>query len=201
MKVPTYDECAALQVERANPWFSEPWDLNLLILRSGTVGQWDDLAVMAFMDDNGRNLVYAVQCTADAWEGEWTNPTHPDGCCYILDGRYPGGYALGEHKGRPALRQQKPFDYVRWPKGRTVPSVADLDALAAEGAHFSDICGTHLHNRASGRSPAQPRTDDSEGCVVSLHYHEHAGLIELVRQQGRFAGSLSVSPTFITLEA
>jgi len=194
---PSYSECRALREGAGAPWFSDQWDLNLLILRSGVVGEWDDLAVVACLDDEGREVVQAVQVTADAWRGEWLQPTNAAGCVYILDGHYPGGYSLGAHRGRPALRQRKPFSYVRWPAG-SVPTVGDLEARAVEHA-FESICGTHLHNRATARAPDRPRTDDSEGCVVSLYYHEHAALVELVATQATRAGSDIVSPTFLTI--
>ena len=200
MNVPTYDELAELQVGHGYPWFTAPWDLNLICLRTDTVGAWDDLLVCAFSDDAGRQLVYPVTVTADAWAGEWTDPTNPDGCVYILDGRYSVGLTLGEHKGRPALRQVKLFDYVRWPSDRPwVPSGAELRALAESGARFSDICGTHAHNDYTTKSTAEPPVDSSEGCIVALHRHEWAGLIELVNQQGRHRGGVTVSLTVITL--
>jgi len=198
VKVPSYQELAALRVSNAQPWFTDAWDLNLVILRSGYVGRWDDLVVVATVDDAGREIVYPVACTADAWPGEWVDPTNPSGCVYILDGHYPGGLSLGEHKGRPALRQVRPFDCVRWPATlRTVPTVEELEAVA-QSSRFSAICGTHLHSCYTSRSTAEPPPDSSEGCVVSLHRHEHAGLVELVRQQGRHAGGVTVSPTFHT---
>ena len=195
MTVPTYDELAALQVSQSRPWFTAPWDLNLICLRTDTVGAWDDLLVCAFTDDAGRELVYPVTVTADAWAGEWTDPTNPEGCVYILDGRYPGGLKLGEHKGRPALRQAASFDYVRWPSDRAwVPTGAELRAEP----DFSGYCGTHAHNNYTSKSTTEPPKDSSEGCIVALHRHEWAGLIELVTQQGRHRGGVTVSLTMIT---
>ena len=56
--------------------------------------------------------------------------------------------------------------------------------------------GTHWHNRVSNRTPEAPSTDDSEGCTVSLYYHEHLAGIELVKIQKQKRGSAIVSPTF-----
>lgn len=194
----TYAGLRALRYAKGLPWFTKPWDLNLVILRSGVVGVWDDLVAMACIDDSGREVLQLARATGDAWEGEWTNPTHPDGCVWVTDQHVPRGFVLGDHKGRPALRQpyEVHFEYVRWPRsmGR-VPSVAELEAQP----HFMAYCGTHLHNRHNGRSPAKPRPDDSEGCTVNLYRHEHAAIIELVKVQKEVHGTAVVSPTFAKL--
>jgi len=192
-----YARAKALRESVGAPWFTAPWDLNLIVIRSGRVGRWDDRIVVATVDDTGREIVLVCQATGDAWEGEWTNPTHPDGCIYVLDQHVPGGYALGEHKGRPALRQQRPFHCVRWPRTRgTVPTVEELEELAEFGHDFTENRGTHIHNRVSDRAPEAPATNDSEGCTVTLYQHQHAALIELVKVQKRVRGSDVVSPTF-----
>ncbi len=195
-----YDRLKAYRESVGAPWFDAPWDLNLCVIRSGTVGVWDDRVVICTTDEAGRRVVQRVVATGDAWEGEWLEPSHPDGCVYVLDQHVPGGLILGEHKGRPALRQQKPFRCVRWPAGEAVPTVAQLEDRALTRA-VSDIRGTHLHNRVSGMAPEKPAANDSEGCTVSLYYHQHAAMIELVRQQERVHGSTVVSPTFLKRSA
>lgn len=188
-----YDRLKAYRESIGAPWFVKPWDLNLVIARSGQVGAWDDLIFVACMDDGGRRVVERLTATGDAWEGEWAKPTNPAGCIYVLDQHVPGGLIRGEHKGRPALRQNAPFRYVRWPPDRgRVPTVAELVALPA----FTGNNGTHLHNRVSNQTPAKPSTDDSEGCTVNLYYHQHSMMIELVETQEDRHGSTVVSPTF-----
>lgn len=182
---------------RGLPWFSKPWDLNLFVLRDGVVGNWRDTVLCTCVDDAGRRVVLRTKCTSDASLHEWTNPTHPDGCIYVLDQHVPGGLVLGEFKGRHALRQKEDFLYVRWPKSKGyVPKVSELEVLAVDHS-FSANRGTHLHNRRDGSAPAKPIPDDSEGCTVNLYRHEHAALIEMVKQQRRFHGSAVVSPTYL----
>lgn len=195
-----WEKLKAYREKKGLPWFTEPWDLNLFILRSGRVGEWDDLWFLTCVDDSNRRIVQRVKATSDAWAGEWTNPTHPDGTVFILNGHYPGGYERGLHKGRICLRQRVNFEYVRWPANGQIPTVAQLNSLAASGKSFWDNRGTHIHNRISGKAPAKPQRDDSEGCVVSLWYHQHMAGIELVKQQERFRGSSIVSPTFLRAE-
>jgi hypothetical protein len=192
-----YAKMQAFREQAGLPWFTKPWDLNLIIARSGSVGRWDDVVMLACLDDAGRRVVHTCVATGDAWSGEWKNPTHSDGCIYVLDGHYPGGLELGEHKGRPAMRQRKAFRCVRWPtsEGR-IPTVAELVALADGGAAFTEIRGTHWHNRVSNYAPEAPKTDDSEGCTVSLHWHEHIAGIEMVKTQRDRLGSAIVSPTY-----
>lgn len=175
------------------PWFTAAWDLNLFVMRSNFVGQWDDLVIAATCDDAGRDVVLCCTATGDAWGGEWESPTNAAGCIWTVDQHVKGGLTLGEHKGRPALRQAAPFRYVRWPAGAGhIPTVADLELLPA----FTANVGTHIHNRASDKTPLEPATDDSEGCVVNLYQHEHAALIRLVEQQKARHGTATVSPTF-----
>lgn len=192
-----YERCSSYRRARGLPWFTKAWDLNVLVFRSSKVGSYDDLGVVCCLDDVGRRIAHRLSVTGDAWEGEWLHPSHPDGCIYILDQHVPRGFVVGTHKGRPALRQASPFRYVRWPKEMgTVPSVHDLELRGASGYSFSDQCGTHWHNNWDGMSPEKPRRDESEGCTVSLYWHEHAALLALVEQQRRFRGSDVVSPTF-----
>ncbi len=192
-----YTAVKALRERLGAPWFTKPWDLNCVIARSGAVGAWDDLVLFACNDDAGRPVVFTTTATGDAWTGEWTNPTHPNGCIYVLDGHYKRGFAIGKHKGRPALVQRADFRYVRWPKGMgRPPSVSELVARAEAGHAFTDNRGTHLHNRVSDRTPEAPETDDSEGCTVNLYYHEHYGMMKLVEVQKSRRGTTIVSPTF-----
>ena len=191
-----YDRCHRYRESIGAPWFIKPWDINLLVIRSGVVGAWDDLVVLCCIDDADRRIVHRVRATGDAWSGEWLAPSHPGGCIYVLDQHVHGGLVLGEHKGRPALRQNAAFECVRWIPDNTIPTVAQLEARAVEHS-FNDIRGTHLHNRYSGRSPDKPQTDDSEGCTVSLYRHEHIAMCELVKQQKTYRGSGVVSPTFL----
>lgn len=195
---PTYEQLRALRQRLSLPWFTDPWDLNLVILRSDEVGRWDDLLCLAYVDGDGREHVEVIPCTSDAWVGEWTSPTHPDGCLYILDQHVPGGYGPGLHKGRPALRQREPFRYVRWPRRDRIPTVDELEALAAS-ASFTGIRGTHVHNRVSDRVPERPARDDSEGCVVVMRAGDIHVVMRLVELQRRHVGTDTVSPTFARL--
>ena len=64
MKVPSYQELAALRVSNAQPWFTNAWDLNLVILRSGYVGRWDDLVVVATVDVAPAMVVHVAVAAA-----------------------------------------------------------------------------------------------------------------------------------------
>jgi hypothetical protein len=197
MTPPTFQQLRAYRLSRGLPWFDDPYDLNLAIVRGELVGEWDDLVCIAYIDEDGREVVESWPCTADAWRGEWADPTHPDGCVYILDQHVPGGYKPGLHRGRLAMRQARPFHYVRWPAalGR-VPSVQDLEDRAALHG-FHDNRGTHIHNRVSARTPVRPARDDSEGCVVTLRQHHMRSIRDLVALQQRHVGSAVLSPTFV----
>lgn len=195
----TYGRLRAFRVDHGHPWFTKAWDLNLVIARAPDVGTWESRLYVACVDDVGREVVLEAPCTGSAWKGEWTHPSNSAGCVYVLDQHVTGGLTLGKHRGRDALVQRKPFRCVRWEPDGTVPTVEQLQARAANGHEVEGMFGLNVHNRASGIAPAEPRTDDSEGCTVLLYYHHHAALLELVRQQETFRGSAIVSPTFCRL--
>ena len=196
--IPSYASLEQYRRAIDAPWFTSPFDLNLIIARSGNVGIWDDQVLFAFTDDGGRNVVEAYTATGDAWEGEWTDPSNAEGCIYILDQHVPGGLELGKFKNRRALRQQKPYEFVRWPKEyNRIPTVAELEALDRQTGNQ----GTHIHNRVSGLAPLKPGTDDSEGCTVFLYQHQYAGMLRLVEEQKKRHGSTVISPTYCKLTA
>lgn len=179
------------------PWFELAWSLNVFVVRSEQVGRWDDWLIVCAVDEHGREVYHASPVTGEAWEGEWTDPTHPAGCIYVLDQHAVSAYAPGLHKGRRALRQVGQLRYVRW-AGDGVPSVAQLEAMAgAEWAVFVDNRGTHIHDRVSDRQPAKPARDDSEGCVVFLRRPDRDHVLALVAEQLRHRGSDRVSVTFV----
>lgn len=192
-----YDRLKEYRLDNGLPWFAKPWDLNAFVIRSGTVGEWDDQVVIVTHDDADRRVIQRVRATGDAWEGEWIYPTHPDGTVYVLDGHYPSGWKYGLHKNRICMRQNADFNCVRWPADGTVPTIAQLETRAVDGHSFMGNRGTHWHNRFSGKSPAKPQKDDSEGCTVSLYYHQHTAGMELVRLQKRYCGGDVVSPTYL----
>ena len=188
-----YAQLRDYRIRQNLPWFTAAFDLNLVVLRSGTVGRWDDLTCWAFTDDAGRKCVELFVATGDAWEGEWVHPTHPNGCAYVLDQHVAGGYRIGKHHGRSALVQVKPFAFTRWPKGEgRPPTVAELETLPV----WTDIRGFNLHDRVTGRTPERPATDDSESCTVHLFKHQHFAALELVAQQGARGLGDTVSVTF-----
>lgn len=182
----------------AAPWFTKAWDLNLFVARSDRVGLWDDFVIVATVDDVGRNVLLQLPATADAWQGEWTGPTNGAGCVFTLPGHYKSALQLGQHNGRPALRQVASMRSVRWPAAMArIPTVAELELQAS----FTGIVGTHIHNRVSDKTPMVPGTDDSEGCVVLLYQHDHAALIRICEQQRDRHGVDKFSPTYCTRAA
>lgn len=195
----TYDQLREVREAMGAPWFTAPWDLNMIIARTNHVGEWDDRIFVACVDDNGREVVESFVCTGDAWEGEWLDPTHSGGCAYVLDQHVVGGLRRGTHKGRDALVQAKPFYFVRWdPETGRVPTVRELEALALEpGRKLYDVRGFNVHDRYNGQAPDKPAKDDSEGCTVQLYKHRHTMLMGMMDLQLEFRGASSVSPTYV----
>jgi hypothetical protein len=194
-----FDALKAYRVSNGLPWFTKTWDLNLFMVGDGTIGTWGDEAVLLTHDDANRRVIHRCVATRDAWEGEFKNPTHPDGCVWVMPGHYAGGLKAGHHKNRIAMVQVAPFKNVRWPPGmRHVPSVNELIKLG-ETESFMANRATNWHNRASHLAPMKPKTDDSEGCMVNLYYHQHVGAMRLVQNQLKARGSDVVSPTYLQI--
>lgn len=188
-----YAACRSYRRTIGAPWFTRPWDLNLLVARSERVGLWDDLVIVATLDDSGREVVLECMATGDAWAGEWIGPSNGAGCIFTLDQHVKGGLQLGEHNGRPALRQVADFRYVRWPPSmKRAPTVGELEMQSSS----KGINGTHIHNRVSDKAPMAPAMDDSEGCTVLLYQHEYAALIRMCEQQIARHGIDRFSPTY-----
>ncbi len=196
MTAPTYAQLKAYREDRGLPWFDALYDLNLVILRDEEVGNWGDWICLAFTDETGQQVVEAFQSSADAWDGEWTDPTHPGGCIFIVDQHVVGGYAPGPHNGRPAIRQVRPFTYVRWPPGKGYkPTVRELEARRPRH-EFEAIRNTNLHDRVSDRQPDRPARDDSEGCPLTRSRASLVRIRALAATQKRHVGTDAMSPTF-----
>ena len=184
------DYCRA----KGYPWYTEPYRLNLVYLRGEGVGAWDDRCCVSWVDKSGMRFTRLITVSTEASLEEWTNPTHPDGCIWIKDGCYVDAFEVGLHKGRPALRQRKAFDYVRWTESGA-PTFQDLMDLP-EGLVFTAVRGTHHHNRVSAQEPDRPKDGDSEGCVLTKSQGDHIELMGLMAIQVREARHKYLSPVF-----
>ncbi len=194
-----YELLRSFRLDNDLPFFEKPWDLNLFMVRDNIIGEWSDEAILITHDDADRPVVHRCIMTGDASISEWKDPTHPDGCLWVMPGHYPGGYHRGLHKGRRCFRQRREFNNVRWPKSlNRIPTCGEL-IERGESHGFMGIRGTNWHNRVSGLAPARPRPDDSEGCPVNLYYHQHEGAMMLGDLQEKNHGSSVVSPTFLQI--
>ena len=191
----TYEQAQQVRLAAGAPWFTAPWDLNLIVFRSGVIGLWDDAVVVACRDDSDRPIVVEVRATGDASMAEFRQSTHRDGAIWVLPQHVPGGLVLGEFRGRVSLLQREPFRYVRWPSDGTVPTVDQLLERAREH-EFVARRGTHIHPRSSNATPLRPMSYDSAGCTVPLYRHEWASVVALVELQGIRRDSRIVSPTY-----
>jgi hypothetical protein len=189
--MPSYAQLKAYRTARGLPWFTKAHDLNLFVLLGPQIGAWDDHVVAAFTDTSGREIVESYPATADASAAEWIKPTNPAGCWWTRPQHVPGAFVLGESKGRPALRQAKPFEGARWPGG-SVPTPAQLMALPVQtGLHQ-----THIHGRVSHRAPPKPEPGDSQACTVLLYTYHLAALVALVQAQAAEGHGDKVSCTW-----
>lgn len=173
------------------PWYTGPWNLNVLVLRSDDVAEYDDFIIFAYEDDAERQCVHVCLATGDASAEEWIAPHHPSGCIWIRPQHAPAAHKLGDFRGRPSLLQVQPLSYSRW-QGRHVPSTGELLGLPV----FRDRCGTHIHPRHSAFTPRNVGRNDSWGCTVPVQPSEWAGALDLIRLQSINYKTTTVSVTY-----
>lgn len=128
-------------------------NLNLIGQRSAsnTPGSMDDILSVVWMEAKGWHQADFI-CTLDPGMKTFKETPNPDGAPWIDFGQYRGAYEIGEHKGRPALRQVGEITIRR---DRNKNGVIDRDSPQTKGLY-----GMHIHDGKSA--------EWSEGCTVTL---------------------------------
>jgi hypothetical protein len=148
--------------------FTAELSLNLVGQRSPSrrAGELDDL-LSAVWFEAGRWNELAWPCSVDPGRHFLASPVNAKGTAIIAPGQYRGAYALGLHRGRPALVQVGPV---------TVHRDGDRDdVLEPGGAGETGLFAINIHDDAGAGAEA------SAGCTVLPRAHE-AELLALVER-------------------
>jgi hypothetical protein len=81
-------------------------------VRLGPAGKFDDVIGILWWS-SGVWICKAWKATTDPGIPYLVSPMNPQGCAAIAEGFYPGVWARGLHKGKPALVQVGAFDVHR----------------------------------------------------------------------------------------
>jgi len=154
---------------------SKSWDLNIIGIRKsgGTVNKFDDRIFVVCKDDSGTMRMWSWAATTDPGLYWMQKTMNSKGCAALVPGQYRGGWQLGLHSGKEALRQIKP---VKTYRDNNKNVILDLDPRTiTEGLY-----GINLH-RAGRNSTTVDKW--SAGCQVWSMDKDFREFIEICKKQ------------------
>lgn len=166
------------------------YDLNIFGIRANDQlsGLFNDLVGVMYLF-NGVWNSFCFPATTDPGVYWRKNPMNVDGTAILVPGQYRGAYKLGEHKGYPALQQQKSLKVYR---DSNKDDVLDMDPNSIEEGMYS----INIH-RASQVNPSTQVGKWSAGCQVIQDPLQFEFLISLVRKSSEIYGN-SFTYTLLT---
>lgn len=166
------------------------YDLNIFGIRTNDSqsNSFNDLVGVMYLFDNKWNCFY-FPATTDPGTYWREHPMNVDGTAILVPGQYRGAYKVGEHKGYPALQQQKPLKVYR---DNNKDKVLNMDpASIKEGMYSINIHrSSHLH-------PSTQVNKWSAGCQVIQDPLQFEFLISLARKASEIYGN-SFTYTLLT---
>lgn len=106
----------ALYVIKGYTFFdgNKPYNLNIIGWRlMNRPNRFDDEIWLVYRNDKLEWQIDRMTGTTKPGPVYLNAPLNPNGCAIIKEGQYRSVWVLGSHKGKPALRQQKPFIIYR----------------------------------------------------------------------------------------
>lgn len=168
------------------PVFDDPYDLNVIVVRTkdAHANTFNDFEVILFTGDDGKRYSRVFKCTSDPGLFWRKNPMNVRGTAILKEGRYPGMWKIGLHRGKPALRQVGPC---------TVWRDNNKDATLDTGPGVPTQTGIFLINnhRAGVFSRIVGRW--SAGCVVLARTRDLLKILWYVACQKRHGHGNTVS--------
>ena len=168
---------------------TKKWDLNIIGIRRkiGTVNKFDDKIFVVCRDDSGILKMWSWTATTDPGLYWMKKTMNSKGCAALVPGQYRGGWQLGLHSGKEALRQIKP---VKTYRDNNKDNVLDLDPKSiTEGLY-----GINLH-RAGRNSSSVDKW--SAGCQVWAMDKDFVEFITLCKKQISFNGYKTFTYTLL----
>ena len=170
---------------------SGSFNLNLIGVRTTDDGAntFNDLFYIAFRDGTGVARALGFNITTDPGTDYRVNPLNEKGTGIIAPGQHRGAWAIGKHKGEPALVQVKPMAVFR---DNDKNDVLDFDPSTVE----SVLGGFNCH-KASKTGTSLTVGKWSAGCQVFANCHDHDVLLALCERAASLYGN-SFTYTLIT---
>ena len=188
---PGYDFLAGVLAARGLVFFTDPYDLNLIGIRSNTrtPDRFDDTFVVVYRDADGNRRSVAIPITTDPGLSGLVNPSNPKGTAILAPGQWRGMWNIGMHRGKyRALVQVSPVTVLR---DANRDSTLDWDGKPDTG-----LFGINFHY-ADPNNIRKYIGPYSLGCQVCPVKADHDYVMALVALQGKYLGSTKVSYTLL----
>lgn len=160
--------------------FDKPYELNIVGERKDTTesNKFDDKIFVFWKDDKEKWSGKEYKATTDPSTYWLKQPMNVDGTAILKAGQYIDAYKTGLHKGKPALRQNKPLVVVR-----------DYDRNAIldfnNGKEYTGNFGINIH-RAGKASTEVGQW--SAGCQVFANESDFLDFLKLVEKDKELNG-------------
>lgn len=176
---PLVPKIKALYQKRGYTFFTGPWNLNIIGIRSRvrTPDEFDDLIGIVY-ELAGNEVAIWFRATVDSGKFYLQQPLSPNGTAILLPGQYRGVYKKGIHGrtwasgGYPALEQAEPMLYFRDNNRDAIldipESIFEAHVLAGhieKGLVIRDNIKSNIH-RAAGNSVVEFVGKYSAACQV-----------------------------------
>ena len=152
------------------------FNLNIVGVRTNddAANTFNDWLYVAYRDQSNTEQCLAWRITTDPGLKYRFNPINPMGTGIIVPGQHRGVWALGKHKGAPALVQVKPLAVYR---------DENCDALLDYDESTIDRCMGGFNCHKSSKTGTSKQVDGwSAGCQVFANCHDHDMLLALARR-------------------
>lgn len=191
MITPTYKQLERMAKAKGYAWFTAPFDLNFIGIRSNAVhdDSFNDTIAVAYKDADGNERVFCAPFTCDPGHYYLKHPMNARGTAIIPEGQYRSFWILGKHKGYVALVQRLPIHVLR--------DNDKNDLLGGTLSAHPELGGFNFH-RALENSIAKTIGKFSAGCQVVQVPEDFNYIISLVRLQVRYVTSAIISYTLIS---
>lgn len=165
--------------------FSGTWNVTMFGVRSAVVecDRFDDLLGAHFVDGTGARRLWLARATTDPGLTYLKSPLRSDGTAVLGEGKHPGLWVPGYHKGRPALVSTRVT--FGW---RDANEDGIIDRT---GPIYRNLAGIYLHgtrDRDGGRVGPF-----SAGCQVTDEQADAEQFVEAVRLQDKAGHGRSCS--------
>lgn len=158
------------------------YDLNIFGIRTtdNNANTFNDVIGVMYLSQDQWNC-FMFPGTTDPGVYWRTHPMNVDGTAILVPGQYRGSHKLGEHKGYPALQQQKPLKVYR---DKDKDEILEMDPDTIKEGMY----GINIHR--ANPSQASSQVDKwSAGCQVIADPFQFEFLMALVKKAASIFGN------------